>query len=96
MCWQMSLIEWSKRIRKPSGGHRYVLVAVNSYNGQVFTQPMQRKPAEATLEAFHKIVRAHGNVVPKGITANLGCEYALLEEEIASEGDVLRRRIYRQ
>ena len=26
MRWQMDLIDWSKRIRKLSGGHRYVLV----------------------------------------------------------------------
>ena len=34
MRWQMDLIDWSKRIKKLTGGHRYdiVLVAVDNYN----------------------------------------------------------------
>ena len=92
MRWQMDLIDWSKRIRKLSGGHRYVLVAVDNYNRQAFTQPMQRKTGEATLEAFRKIIRANGNIMPKEITVDLGHEYAMLEQEIASNGGVLRRK----
>ena len=68
MRWQMDLIDWSKRIKKLSGGHRYVLVAVDNYNRQVFTQPMPSKTAQATLEAFQEIIRANGNVMPKEIT----------------------------
>ena len=67
MRWQMDLIDWSKRIRKLTGGHRYVLVAVDNYNRQVFTQPMPRQTAKATLDAFRKIIRANGNVMPKEI-----------------------------
>ena len=92
MRWQMDLIDWSKRIKKLSGGHRYVLVAVDNYNRQVFTQPMPSKTAQATLEAFRKIIRANGNVMPKEITVDLGNEYAMLEQEIASKGGVLRRK----
>jgi hypothetical protein len=92
MRFQMDLIDFSKRIRKLSGGHRYVLVAVDNYDRTVFTQAMQRKTAEATLEAFRKIIRANGNVMPKEITVDLGNEYALLEQEIASKGGVLRRK----
>ena len=32
MRWQIDLIDWSKRIRKLSGKHRYALVAVDSYS----------------------------------------------------------------
>jgi len=39
MRWQIDLIDWSKRIKKLSGGHRYVLVAVDNYNRTVFTHP---------------------------------------------------------
>jgi len=92
MRWQMDLIDWSKRIRKLSGGHRYVLVAVDNYNRQVFTQGMPSKSAEATLDAFRKIIRANGNIMPKEITVDLGNEWALLEQEIANKGGVLRRK----
>ena len=36
MRWQIDLIDWSKRIRKLSGKHRYALVAVDNYNRTVF------------------------------------------------------------
>lgn len=92
MRWQMDLIDWSKRIRKLSGKHRYALVAVDNYDRTVFTQPMQNKTAETTLEVFRKIVRANGDIMPKEITVDLGHEYALLEQEIRSKGGVLRRK----
>ena len=65
MRWQMDLIDWSKRIKKLSGGHRYVLVAVDNYNRQAFTQPMQSKTAQTTLDAFRKIIRANAGIMPK-------------------------------
>jgi len=92
MRWQMDLIDWSKRIRKLSGKHRYALVAVDNYDRTVFTQPMQNKTAETTLEAFRKIIRANGDVMPKEITADLGNEWAQLEQEIVGKGGVLRRK----
>ncbi len=92
MRWQIDLIDWSKRIRKLSGKHRYALVAVDNYNRQVFTQPMQNKTAETTLQAWRKVVRANGNITPNEVTADLGNEWALLEQEIASKGGVLRRK----
>ena len=79
MRWQMDLIDWSKRIKKLSGGHRYVLVAVDNYNRQVFTQPMPSKTAQATLEAFRKVIRANGNIMPKETTVDLGNEYNMLQ-----------------
>ena len=92
MRWQMDLIDFSKRIKKINKNHKYVLVAVDNYNRQIFTQPMQNKTADATLEAFRAIIRANGNIMPKEITIDLGNEYALLEQEIASKGGVLRRK----
>ena len=92
MRFQMDLIDWSERIKKLSGGHRYVLVAVDNYNRQVFTQPMPSKTAQATLDAFRTIIRANSNIMPKEITVDLGNEYAMLEQEIMSKGGVLRRR----
>ena len=92
MRWQMDLIDMSKRIKKLSGGHRYILVAVDNYNREVFTQPMPSKTSQATLEAFKKIIRANGNTMPKEITVDLGNEYAMLEAEITSKGGVLRRK----
>ena len=69
-----------------------MLVAVDNYNREIFTQPMQNKTADATLEAFRAIIRANGNIMPKEITVDLGNEYALLEQEIASKGGILRRK----
>ena len=67
-------------------------MAVENYNREMFTQPMQNKTADATLEAFRAIIRANGNIMPKEITVDLGNEYALLEQEIASKGGILRRK----
>ena len=92
MRWQIDLIDWSKRIRKLSGKHRYALVAVDNYNRQVFSQPMQNKTAETALEAFRSIIRANGNVIPKEVSCDLGNEWALLEQFLASKGAVLRRK----
>lgn len=92
MRWQMDLIDWSKRIRKLSGKHRYALVAVDNYDRTAFTQPMQNKTAETTLDAFRRIIQANGGVTPRETTVDLGNEYALLEQEIASKGGVLRRK----
>ena len=92
MRWQMDLIDFSRRIKKINKNHKYVLVAVDNYNRQIFTQPMQNKTADATLEAFRAIIRANGNIMPKEITVDLGNEYTLLEQEIASKGVFLRRK----
>ena len=75
---QMDVIDFSKRIAKINQGHKFVLVAVDNYNREIFTQAMPRKTAEATLEAFRKITRANDSVMPKQIDADLGNEYALL------------------
>lgn len=92
MRWQIDLVDWSKRIRKLSGKHRYALVAVDNYDRTIFTQPMQNKTADTALEAFRNIIRANGNVMPKEVTADLGNEWALLEQEIASKGGILRKK----
>ena len=92
MRWQIDLIDWSKRIRKLSGKHRFALVAVDNYDRTVFTQPLMNKTAEKTLDAWRKVIRANGNITPKEVTADLGNEWALLEQEIASKGGVLRRK----
>ena len=95
MRWQMDLIDWSKRIKKLSisaGGHRYVLVAVDNYTRQFFTQGMPNKTAKATLEAFQKIIQANAGIMPKEITVDLGNEYAMLNQEVESKGGVLRRK----
>ena len=41
MRWQMDLIDFSKRIKKVSGGNRYVLVAVDNYNTQFLRRGCQ-------------------------------------------------------
>ncbi len=92
MRWQIDLIDWSKRIRKLSGKHRFALVAVDNYDRTVFTQPLMNKTAEKTLDAWRKVIRANGDITPKEVTADLGNEWALLEQEIASKGGVLRRK----
>ena len=61
------------------------LVAVGNYDRTVFSQPMQNKTAETSLEAFRKIIGANDDIMPKEITADLGNEWALLEQEIASK-----------
>ena len=46
--WQMDLIDFSKRIAKLNEGHRYVLIAVDNYNRQIFTQPMPQKTGKVS------------------------------------------------
>ena len=90
--WQMDLIDFSKRIAKLNQGHRYVLIAIDNFNRQAFTQPMPSKTAAATLEAFRKIIRANDGEMPKEILVDLGNEYAQLEQEIVNNGGVLTRK----
>ena len=56
MRFQMDLIDFSKRIKKINKSHRFVLVAVDNFDRTVFTVAMQSKTADATLEAFKKII----------------------------------------
>ena len=93
--WQIDLIDFSKKIAKLNAQHKYVLVAVDLYNREAFTQAMPRKTAQATLEAFRKIIRKNGGAMPKEITADLGTEYALIGKEIEDAGGVLRRKMYK-
>jgi hypothetical protein len=90
--WQMDLIDFSKRISKLNQQNKFVLIAVDLYNRQAFTQAISQKTARATLEAFRKIIRRNDGEMPKEITVDLGNEYALLEKEIADKGGVLRRK----
>ena len=62
------------------------------YNRQAFTQVMPQRTAQATLEAFRKIIRKNDGAMPKEITVDLGTEHALLEKEITEKGGVLRRK----
>ena len=70
--WQMDLIDFSKKIAKLNNQHKYVLIAVDLYNREAFTQAMPRKTAQATLEAFRKIIRKNDGNMPKSITVDLG------------------------
>ena len=79
--WQMDLIDVSKKIAKLNNQHKYVLIAVDLYSREAFTQPLQRKTAQATLEAFRKIIRKNDGNMPNEITVDLGPEYALLEKK---------------
>ena len=83
----MDVIDFSKRIEKINQGHRFVLVAVDNYNRQVFTQAMPRKTAEVALEAFRKMIRQNDGEMPKQITVDSGGEYALLEKNINDKGE---------
>ena len=90
--WQLDLIDFSKRISKLNRQSKYVLIAVDLYNRQAFTQIMPQKTARATLEAFRKLIRKNDGEMPKEITVDLGLEYAMLEKEITDTGGVLRRK----
>ena len=90
MRFQIDLIDYSKRIQKLSGKHRYVLVAVDNYNRQVFTQPMHNKNSSTALAAFKKIISANAGIMPKEITADNGNEWAELGPYIEEHGGVLR------
>lgn len=67
-------------------------MAVDNYNRHFFTQGMPNRTAQATLEAFRKIIRANAGIMPNEITVDLGNEYAWLEQEIANKEGVLRRK----
>ncbi len=76
MRFQMDIIDWPKRIQKLSGSAGFVLVAaVDNYERTAFTQPMPNKTAPTTSEAFRKIMRANGNVMPEEITVDNGTRY---------------------
>ena len=83
--WQMDLIDFSKRIAKLNNQR-------NVYNRQAFTQSMPNKTASVTLDAFRKIIRRNGGVMPREVTLDMGNEYALLEKEINDGGGVIRRK----
>ena len=51
--WQMDLIDFSKKIEKINQGHKYVLVAVDSFDRTIFTQAMPGKSAQNTLLFVH-------------------------------------------
>ena len=82
----MDLIDFSKTIQKWNKQNKYVLIAVDLYNRQAVTQAMPQKTAQATLEAFRKIIRKNDGAMPKEITVDLGTEHALLEKEITEKG----------
>ena len=90
--WQMDLIDFTKRVQKLTGEHRYVLVTVDNFDRTIFTEVMPNKKADTTLEAFRKIIRDNGGDMPKQITVDNGNEYALLEREINAGGGVLTRK----
>ena len=60
--WQMDLIDFSKRISKINQGHKFVLVAVDNYNREIFTQAMPRKNC-----------RGHARSVPKNHSTKRFC-----------------------
>ena len=91
MRFQMDIIDFSKKISRLTG-NKYVLVAVDNYNRQAFTQPMKSKSADATLTAFRRIVSQNGGVVPKEITVDNDGAFASVETEVANKGGVLRRK----
>ena len=66
MRFQMDIIDFSKKISRLTG-NKYVLVAVDNYNRQAFTQPMKSKSADATLTAFRRLISQNGGVMPKEI-----------------------------
>jgi len=92
MRFQIDLIDYSSRIRKLSGKHRFVLVAVDNYNRQVFTQPVQNKSSSTVLAAFKRIISANAGIMPKEITADNGNEWAELGPYIEEHGGVLRKK----
>ena len=88
----MDLIDYSKRSKKINRNHRYVLIGVDLYTRQTFTQAMSSKTADETLTKLKAIIRANGNIMPKEITTDLGNEFAFISAEIESKGGVHRRK----
>ena len=84
--WQMDIIDFSKRIAKINAQNRYVLVAVDNFNRQLFTAPMGRKSAQQTLEAFKRLIRANAGIMPKEITVDQDGAFATVDAEITSKG----------
>ena len=78
------MVDFSKKIQTLSNQNKYVLIAVDLYNRQAFTQVMPQKTAQATLETFRKITRKNDGAMPTGITVDLGTEHALLEKQSAT------------
>ena len=92
MRWQMDLIDFSKRIQKLNNQRKFVLIAIDNYSREAFTQAMPNKTAQATLDAFRKIIRKNDSIMPREITVDLGNEYALIEKELSDNNSVLRRK----
>jgi len=53
---------------------------------------MPNKTAQTTLEKFRAIILANGNIMPKEMSADNDGAFVLLEQEITSKGDILRRK----
>ena len=85
------LLIFQKRSRKSIKAIN-VLVAVDNFDRTIFTQAMPGKSAQNTLDVFRKIIGDNDGVMAKQITVDLGNEYALLEQEVASKGGVLTRK----
>ena len=79
MRWQMDLIDYSKTIAQLKG-HRYVLIAVDNYSRQVFTNAMHTKSSNETLAKFKAMIAGNGNITPNEITTDLGNEWSLITE----------------
>ena len=67
----MDLIDFSKKIAKLNNQHKYALIAVDLYSREAFTQPLQRKTAQTTLEAFRKIIRKNDGKCQKKLLSIL-------------------------
>ena len=93
---QADLIDFSKRIKRINKGHKYVLVVVDLYDRQLFTVPMRSKTADETLSAWRKVIQGNGGITFAETTVDQGNEWALLGQEIASTGVVLRHKDMRQ
>jgi len=91
MRWQCDVLDFSKKISKLNNQNKYVLVCVDLYTREAFTEAMPNKSAQTTLEAFRRIIAKNGGQVAREITVDNGNEYALFEKEIGDRG-VLRRK----
>ena len=89
---QADLIDFSKRIKRINKGHKYVLVVIDLYDRQLLTVPIRSKSSDDTFQAWRKVIQSNGGITFLETTVDQGNEWALLGQEIASKGGVLRHK----
>ena len=83
---QGDLIDFSKRIKRLNKKNKYVIIAVDLYDRQLFTAAVKSKSSDETLQAWRIAIQSNGEITFAETTVDQGNEWAQLGQEIESKG----------